>query len=203
MQKKFLFIFGTRPEAIKMAPLIEECSQHTKHINFKVCTTGQHLEMLEQVISFFEINVDYELKLMKPNQTLFDITTIGINLLKPILEDYKPDLVIVQGDTTTAFIGTLSAFYLKIPVAHIEAGLRSFDNLSPFPEEVNRKMISTIANYHFAPTNQAAQNLLNEGIKQHVYNVGNTVIDALFIGSYLKVFYTLIILKTSFSPIIY
>jgi UDP-N-acetylglucosamine 2-epimerase (non-hydrolysing) len=182
MPKKILFIFGTRPEAIKMAPLINESLLQKDIINCKVCTTGQHIEMLQQVVDFFEIKVDYQLELMKPNQTLFDITTIGISLLKPVLDDCKPDLVIVQGDTTTAFIGALSAFYNKIPVAHIEAGLRSFDNLSPFPEEVNRKMISTIANYHFAPTVQAANNLNNEGISKHVYNVGNTVIDALFLG---------------------
>ena len=182
MQKKILFIFGTRPEAIKMAPLISECLLHNNNLNCKICTTGQHIEMLQQVIDFFEIKVDYELQLMKPNQTLFDITIVGLQLLNPVLVDFKPDLVIVQGDTTTAFIGALSAFYHKIPVAHIEAGLRSFDNLSPFPEEVNRKMISVVANYHFAPTAQAVENLNKENVIKNVFNVGNTVIDALFLG---------------------
>jgi UDP-N-acetylglucosamine 2-epimerase (non-hydrolysing) len=174
--KKLLFVFGTRPEAIKMAPLIKEA---LKYFNVEICTTGQHIEMLEQVMNFFQLKADYELRLMKSNQTLFDITTIGLNLLHDVLEKSKPDLVLVQGDTTTAFIGALGAFYKKIPVAHIEAGLRSSDKYSPFPEEMNRKMVGSLADYHFAPTQKAVDNLKAESITDRVFLTGNTVIDAL------------------------
>ncbi len=149
------------------------------HFSVEVCTTGQHLEMLEQVMSFFQIKADYALKLMKPNQSLFDITTIGLGLLEKVLEQSRPDLVLVQGDTTTAFIGALAAFYKQIPVAHIEAGLRSGKKYAPFPEEINRKMVSGLADFHFAPTARAVANLQKENVHHNVFLTGNTVIDAL------------------------
>lgn len=180
--KKLLFIFGTRPEAIKMAPLIAACKQQPQHWDCKVCITGQHKEMLQQVLDFFKIEADYDLALMKHNQTLFDITADALKGLQGILTTEKPDIVIVQGDTTTAFAGALAAFYLKIKVAHIEAGLRSGDKLSPFPEEVNRKLVSVVADYHFAPTPKAAENLRLEQITENVFVTGNTVIDALLWG---------------------
>lgn len=178
---KHLFVFGTRPEAIKMAPLIrtfqEDLSQEVV-----VCVTGQHREMLDQVLSFFEIQPDYDLELMAPDQTLYDITAKALLGLKPILQKEKPDNIFVQGDTTTAFIGALAGFYEKIKVSHIEAGLRSGDIYSPFPEEGNRKLAGHLASYHFAPTDRAVNNLRNEGIANEVHNVGNTVIDALLLG---------------------
>jgi UDP-N-acetylglucosamine 2-epimerase (non-hydrolysing) len=180
--KKLLFIFGTRPEAIKMAPIIQEAKKHSNEFEVKVCLTGQHKEMLQQVMQFFQLKDDYNLSLMKPNQTLFDITAEGLRALEKILHDFTPDLVIVQGDTTTAFISALAAFYRKIKIAHIEAGLRSFDKYSPFPEEINRKIVSTMADYHFAPTIKAEENLRNENIDKNIFVVGNTVIDALLWG---------------------
>jgi UDP-N-acetylglucosamine 2-epimerase (non-hydrolysing) len=154
-----LFIFGTRPEAIKLAPLIKAC-QNASAIETLICITGQHKEMLDQVLDFFEIVPDFDLKLMRPNQTLFDITSDGLIGLKKVLSDSLPDLIFVQGDTTTAFIGALAGYYNQIQVAHIEAGLRSGDKYSPFPEEVNRMLIGDLANYHFVPTPTAHQNLL-------------------------------------------
>ncbi len=180
--KKILFIFGTRPEAIKMAPLIREFQKNTESFSVTVCITGQHKELLDQVIDFFSIKVDYNLELMKPNQSLFDLTAEGIQKIKQILEESDPDITFVQGDTTTVLFGALGAFYLKKKVAHLEAGLRSFNKYSPFPEELNRKMVSHIADYHFAPTELAVKNLNAEGIAQSIWNVGNTVIDALFLG---------------------
>lgn len=178
-KKKILFVFGTRPEAIKMVPLINECKQRRNQISYKVCITGQHKEMLQQVMAFFEIEADYDLALMKPNQTLTDITSSVLKGVKEVLNDYSPDVLLVQGDTTTAMAAGLAAFYKKIPVGHIEAGLRSLDKYSPFPEEINRKIISSFAEYHFAPTSMAADNLSKENTRQHVYITGNTVIDAL------------------------
>ena len=178
---KVLFLFGTRPEAIKMAPLIKEFKSE-ENFEIKVCVTAQHRQMLDQVLNFFSIKPDYDLNLMKPNQSLFDITSNTLKGLEPILDKEKPDLVFVQGDTTTAFVGTLAGFYKKIKVAHIEAGLRSYNKYSPFPEEINRVLVGHLADYHFAPTKRAKENLFKENIKENVFVVGNTVIDALFLG---------------------
>jgi UDP-N-acetylglucosamine 2-epimerase (non-hydrolysing) len=180
-RKKLFFIFGTRPEAIKLAPLIHLTRQD---LNFEtiVCTTGQHRQMLDQVLNFFKITPDYDLSLMKPNQDLFSITSDGLEKLKPIIQDVKPDYVLVQGDTATAFIGALAGFYNKTKIAHIEAGLRSGDKYSPYPEEVYRKLVGNIADFHFAPTLKAAENLNKENIAENVYVTGNTVIDALLLG---------------------
>ena len=180
--KKLLFVFGTRPEAIKMAPIIHAAKKHPDIFDVKICLTGQHKEMLYHVMDFFELTGDVDLALMKPNQTLFDITADVLRSLEKVLNDYLPDIVLVQGDTTTAFVGALAAFYKKIKVAHIEAGLRSFDKYAPFPEEINRKMVGSIADFHFAPTEAAANNLKRENILQNVFITGNTVIDALLWG---------------------
>mgnify|MGYP001394903895 CR=1 FL=1 len=181
--KKILFVFGTRPEAIKMAPLIKEFKANPDRFNIKVCVSGQHKEMLYQVLDFFDIRPDYDLDIMEPGQSLFGITSKIISRIEPILEEESPDLVFVQGDTSTVFLGALGAFYKMIPVAHLEAGLRTGDIYSPFPEELNRVMVSKIASYHFAPTDQSVKNLINEGVKRDtVYNVGNTVIDALHLA---------------------
>jgi UDP-N-acetylglucosamine 2-epimerase (non-hydrolysing) len=179
---KLLFVYGTRPEAIKMAPLIKAFWKHPDVFDVKVCITGQHRQMLDQINTFFGINADYDLNLMSTNQTLFDITGKCLTGLKEVLEKIAPDYVFVQGDTTTVMSGALSAFYSKIPVIHIEAGLRSGNKYSPFPEEINRIITGHIAEYHFAPTVRAAQNLAQEGITKNVYVVGNTVIDALLLG---------------------
>ena len=179
MRKKILFVFGTRPEAIKMAPVILRAKMAPEKWDVKVVLTGQHREMVDQVMSYFGLKEDYNLQLMKSSQTLFDITAGVLNSIKSILDLEAPNLVIVQGDTTTAFAGALSAFYLRIPVAHIEAGLRSGDKYSPYPEEVNRKIIGTIADFHFVPTNLTKRNLETENIKKNLFIVGNTVIDAL------------------------
>ncbi len=177
--KKILFVFGTRPEAIKMAPVIHEAYKHKKELDTRICLTGQHKEMLSHVMDFFRLQSDYNLGLMQTDQTLFDITTKGLLLIRPVLNEFDPHLVIVQGDTTTAFAGALAAFYKKIKIAHIEAGLRSYDKYSPFPEEINRKMISIVSDFHFAPTQNAVDNLHNENLHQNIFLVGNTVIDAL------------------------
>jgi len=178
---KMITIFGTRPEAIKMAPLILKAKEGLP-FDVRICVTGQHNEMLDQVLDFFRIKPDYDINIMKHNQSLFDITTDILKGLEKVLLTEKPDLVMVQGDATSAFVGALAAFYMKIPIAHIEAGLRSFNKHAPFPEEINRVLVSHIADYHFAPTARAKENLLNEGIKEdRVYVVGNTVIDALYL----------------------
>ena len=182
---KLLFVFGTRPEAVKMAPLILEFKKNPELFEIKVCVTGQHRKMLDQVLTFFEIAPDFDCNLMKPNQTLFDITVLGLKKLEAVLNQSTPDLIFVQGDTTTAFIGALAAYYRQIKVAHLEAGLRSGNKYSPFPEEVNRILAGHIANYHFAPSERAVVNLRNEGITENVWNVGNTVIDALFLGLHI------------------
>ena len=180
--KKILFLFGTRPEAIKMAPLIEAFS---KDIRFqtKVGVTAQHREMLDQVISFFEIKIDYDLDIMTPNQTLHQLTSDLISrITSEILLTDDFDYIFVQGDTTTVLASALAAFYQKIKIIHIEAGLRSHDMLSPFPEEMNRVLTSKLATIHFCPTENSKVNLVNENINQNVYVVGNTVVDALFLG---------------------
>ena len=178
---KLLVVMGTRPEAIKFAPLIKAL-QAEASMELKVCVTGQHKEMLQQVIDFFDIVPDYDLQLMKANQTLFDISARALMGLKGVLDDFQPDIVFVQGDTTTAFIGGLAAFYNGCKVAHLEAGLRSGNKYSPFPEEVNRKLIGVVADYHFPPTERSQQALQKENITEHIPIVGNTVIDALLLG---------------------
>jgi UDP-N-acetylglucosamine 2-epimerase (non-hydrolysing) len=180
--KTILFIYGTRPEAIKMAPLIKEAQKYPDLFKVKICLTGQHRQMLDQINTFFDIQGDYDLNLMSHNQTLFDITSRCLTGLKDVLDKESPDLVFVQGDTSTVLAGTLAAFYKQIPVAHLEAGLRSGTIRSPFPEEANRVLTGHIADYHFAPTIKAVQNLALEGITKNVYLVGNTVIDALYMG---------------------
>ncbi len=178
---KILFVYGTRPEAIKMAPLVKEFKNNPE-FDVRVCVTGQHREMLDQVLNFFQITPDYDLDLMKPNQTLFSVTADVLLGLEPILEEFKPDNVWVQGDTTTVMAGSLAAFYKQISVSHLEAGLRSGEKFSPFPEEINRKVTGHIADYHFAPTDRSVDNLAAEGITDHVWQVGNTVTDALLLG---------------------
>jgi UDP-N-acetylglucosamine 2-epimerase (non-hydrolysing) len=177
-----LIVFGTRPEAIKLAPLIIEFKKHPKLFDAKVCVSAQHRQMLDQVLDFFNIIPDYDLNIMKDNQTLFDVTVNCLKGIEKVLDEFKPDIVFTQGDTTTAFTGALAAFYKKIKVAHVEAGLRSGNKYSPFPEEINRILAGHIADYHFAPTEQARINLQNEGITDNVAVVTNTVIDALFLG---------------------
>jgi UDP-N-acetylglucosamine 2-epimerase (non-hydrolysing) len=174
-------IFGTRPEAIKMAPLIKVFLQHKDGFETKVCVTAQHRQMLDQVLAFFEITPDYDLNLMRPGQNLFQLTADVIVGLKPILEEFSPDIVFVHGDTTTSSAAALAAFYSGAKVAHVEAGLRTYNKQAPFPEEMNRQITSRITDYHFAPTETAKQNLLREGIDEDSITVtGNTVIDALF-----------------------
>ena len=180
--KKILFIFGTRPEGIKMAPLIKKFKDNADFFDCRVCITGQHREMLDQVLAFFKIKADYDLKIMKSNQTLFDVTIESLSGLKFVIEDYSPDLIFIQGDTTTVLTGAIAAYYLKIDIAHIEAGLRSGDKYSPFPEEMNRILASHLAKFHFAPTAKAKQNLIKENVTENICVVGNTVIDALLLG---------------------
>lgn len=180
--KKILFIFGTRPEAIKLAPLIKKMEKEAKFFQVKVCVTAQHREMLDQVLNFFNIKTDFDLNLMKDNQFLSGLTADALEKIDRVLEEAKPDLVIVQGDTASAFIGALAAFYRKIKIGYVEDGLRSGSKFSPFPEEVNRRMISQLADIHFTPTIQASKNLRNENIRKQIFMVGNTVVDALFLG---------------------
>lgn len=177
---KVVFIFGTRPEAIKLAPVIRELKLRSDQFEVRVFGTAQHREMLDQVLGLFEIELDYDLNVMTPNQNLFQVTTKVLQGLETLLILEKPSVVIVQGDTTTTFVASLAAFYLQIPIGHVEAGLRTFDKRNPFPEEGNRHLTSVLADYHFAPTERACQNLLREGINAHsVFLTGNTVIDAL------------------------
>ncbi|MEA1786449.1 UDP-N-acetylglucosamine 2-epimerase (non-hydrolyzing) [Arenibacter sp. GZD96] len=180
MKKKNLIIFGTRPEAIKMAPLVKEFQKHSEYFETKLCITAQHREMLDQVLSFFEIIPDFDLNLMKPNQNLYTLTADIISSLKPILEDYKPDYVYVHGDTTTTMAASLAAFYSGAQVCHVEAGLRTFNMQSPFPEEMNRSVTGVVSNIHFAPTITSRDNLIRENKhKDSIIITGNTVIDAL------------------------
>lgn len=182
MKKKLLFIFGTRPEAIKMAPLILWFRKSPELWDVKVCVTAQHREMLDQVLDFFGIRPEYDLNLMKANQGLSGLTARILEHLEPVLKTESPDYVVVQGDTTSAFSGALAAYYQQIQVIHIEAGLRSGNKLSPFPEEMNRILAGHIADWHFAPTPGAAANLHKESISERVFVTGNTVIDALLLG---------------------
>lgn len=177
--KKILAVFGTRPEAIKMCPLVKELKTR-KNINTIVCVSGQHRQMLDQVLEAFNVVPDYDLSIMKDNQTLFDVTTNIINKIKEVLEEVKPDVVLVHGDTSTTFVTALACFYLQIPVGHVEAGLRTYDIYSPYPEEFNRQAVGIIAKYNFAPTELSKQNLIKEGKDpKSIYVTGNTGIDAL------------------------
>ena len=177
--KTIMLVFGTRPEAIKMCPLIQELRTR-KDIRTLCCVTGQHRQMLDQVLSAFHVTPDYDLAIMKDGQTLFDVTTRVMEELKNVLAEAKPDLVLVHGDTTTTFAAALTCFYMQIPVGHVEAGLRTYQLDSPFPEEFNRHAVGVVAKYHFAPTEQARQNLLRENKKpETIFVTGNTAIDAL------------------------
>lgn len=183
MKTKHLIIFGTRPEAIKMAPLVKEFKKNDD-FETKVCVTAQHREMLDQVLDFFEIKPDFDLNLMKPNQNLFTLTADIITGLKPILDEFTPDYVYVHGDTSTSSVAALAAFYSGAKVCHVEAGLRTHNKWSPFPEEMNRQLTGRLADYHFAPTQQSFDNLIKENIKEEdIVITGNTVIDALLDSS--------------------
>jgi len=176
---KVLFIFGTRPEAVKIAPLVSLMKAHSK-FRAILCSTGQHSEMLQPVLSFFDMQSDYDLNVMRPNQSLAGLTSSVLNGLDSVFAKVKPDFVFVQGDTTTTMAGALASFYRFIPIGHIEAGLRSQDRFSPYPEEINRTLTTHLADYHFAPTLTATNNLIAEGIAaEDVFMVGNTVVDAL------------------------
>ena len=175
-----LIVFGTRPEAIKMAPLVKEFQKRKDKFDVKVCVTAQHREMLDQVLDFFEIKPDFDFNLMRPGQNLFSLTAEVLVSMKTILEDFKPDYVFVHGDTTTSTSVALASFYGGIKVCHVEAGLRTYNKLSPFPEEMNRQITGRLADIHFAPTEKAKQNLLSEGVEpETIFVTGNTVIDAL------------------------
>ena len=177
--KKVMCVFGTRPEAIKMCPLVNEL-KNRKSIQTIVCVTAQHRQMLDQVLEAFNVIPDYDLNIMKERQTLFDITTNVLNKIKSVLEEVQPDIVLVHGDTSTTFVTALACYYLQIPVGHVEAGLRTYDVYSPFPEEFNRQSVGIISQYNFAPTQLAADNLRREGKDpQTLYITGNTVIDAM------------------------
>lgn len=180
MPKKILLVFGTRPEAIKMCPLVNELASRPDDFETVVCVTGQHREMLEQVLRVFDVTPDYDLAIMKPGQTLFDVTCDVLTRLKPVLEDERPDCVLVHGDTTTSFAAALACFYLQIPVGHVEAGLRTNDIYSPWPEEFNRQAVDIISHWYFAPTECSQDNLLAEGKSaDRIWVTGNTGIDAL------------------------
>lgn len=177
--KKVMLVFGTRPEAIKMCPLVNELKKHNE-IDTVVCVTGQHRQMLDQVLEAFHVVPDYDLSIMKDKQTLFDVTTNILNRIKVVLEEEKPDICLVHGDTSTTFVTALACFYLQIPVGHVEAGLRTYNIYSPYPEEFNRQAVSIISKYSFAPTELSKQNLINEGKKPStIFVTGNTAIDAL------------------------
>ena len=178
-QIKVMTIFGTRPETIKMAPLVKELQQRTE-IETIVCVTAQHREMLDQVLHAFKIVPDYDLNIMKPGQTLSDITSRALTGLEKVMKEAKPDIVLVHGDTTTTFAGALAAYYQQIKIGHVEAGLRTYNKYSPYPEEMNRQMVGIMSDLHFAPTQQSKQNLLKEGKQEDTIVVtGNTAIDAL------------------------
>ena len=177
--KKIVLIFGTRPEAIKMCPLVNEL-KHRDSLDVKVCVTAQHRQMLDQVLAAFNITPDYDLNIMKERQSLFDITASILNNIRNVLEKEYPDLVLVHGDTSTTFVAALACYYMQIPVGHVEAGLRTYNIHSPYPEEFNRQAVGIVSAFHFAPTSLAARNLINEGKKKEtIYITGNTVIDAM------------------------
>ncbi|MCS2724527.1 UDP-N-acetylglucosamine 2-epimerase (non-hydrolyzing) [Bacteroides uniformis] len=180
--KRVMLVFGTRPEAIKMAPLVKEFQKNTANFETIVCVTGQHRKMLDQVLQIFDIKPDYDLNIMKQGQDLYDVTARVLTGMRDVLKEVKPDVVLVHGDTTTSTASALAAFYQQIPVGHVEAGLRTHNIYSPWPEEINRQITGRIAAYHFSPTPLSRQNLLDEGISgQHIIVTGNTVIDALYI----------------------
>ena len=179
--EKIMLVFGTRPEAIKMAPLVKEFQKHPKEFETIVCVTGQHREMLDQVLHIFEIKPDYDLNIMKQGQDLYDVTSRVLLGMRDVLQKVHPDVVLVHGDTTTSTASALAAFYQQVPVGHVEAGLRTHNIYSPWPEEMNRQITGRIATYDFAPTPLSRQNLLDEGVKEEYITVtGNTVIDALY-----------------------
>lgn len=181
--KKILIVFGTRPEAIKMAPVVKEFEKDKENFNTKVCVTAQHREMLDQVLDIFDIKPDYDLNIMKAGQDLFDISARVLLELRPVLKEFKPDVVLVHGDTSTSTMAALAAFYEQIPVGHVEAGLRTQNIYSPWPEEMNRQITGRITTYHFAPTNLSKQNLINENVNENnIIVTGNTVIDALHLA---------------------
>jgi UDP-N-acetylglucosamine 2-epimerase (non-hydrolysing) len=180
--KKVLLVFGTRPEAIKMAPLIKEFQKYPDKIITEVCVTAQHREMLDQVLQLFDINPDYDLNVMKEGQDLFEITSSVLTGMRKILDESKPDTVLVHGDTTTSVVAALASFYMRIPVGHVEAGLRTYDIHNPWPEEMNRQITGRLSSWHFAPTELNMRNLISEGISpDNIYVTGNTVIDSLFL----------------------
>jgi UDP-N-acetylglucosamine 2-epimerase (non-hydrolysing) len=179
MKKKIMVVFGTRPEAIKMCPLVKELKSREK-IQTIVCVTGQHREMLDQVLQAFNVLPDYDLSIMKEKQTLFDVTSNILQKMKEVLEKVKPDIVLVHGDTSTTFVTALACFYLQIPIGHVEAGLRTYNIHSPYPEEFNRQAVGLVSKFNFAPTENSKQNLLNEGKNiSTIFVTGNTAIDAL------------------------
>ncbi len=181
--KKILLVFGTRPEAIKMAPLVKALQKDTEHFETRVCVTAQHRQMLDQVLEVFGIIPEYDLNIMAPNQDLYDITAKVLLGLREVLKDFRPDTVLVHGDTTTSMAASLAAFYMQIPVGHVEAGLRTYNMLSPWPEEMNRQVTDRICAYYFAPTEQSRANLLQENIDaKKIFITGNTVIDALLMA---------------------
>ena len=181
--KKILLVFGTRPEAIKMAPLVKALQKDTEHFETRVCVTAQHRQMLDQVLEVFGITPEYDLNIMAPNQDLYDITAEVLLGLREVLKDFRPDTVLVHGDTTTSMAASLAAFYMQIPVGHVEAGLRTYNMLSPWPEEMNRQVTDRICTYYFAPTEQSRANLLQENIDaKKIFITGNTVIDALLMA---------------------
>ena len=181
--KKILLVFGTRPEAIKMAPLVKALQKDTEHFETRVCVTAQHRQMLDQVLEVFGITPEYDLNIMAPNQDLYDITAKVLLGLLEVLKDFRPDTVLVHGDTTTSMAASLAAFYMQIPVGHVEAGLRTYNMLSPWPEEMNRQVTDRICTYYFAPTEQSRANLLQENIDaKKIFITGNTVIDALLMA---------------------
>lgn len=181
--KKILLVFGTRPEAIKMAPLVKALQKDTEHFETRVCVTAQHRQMLDQVLEVFGITPEYDLNIMAPNQDLYDITAKVLLGLREVLKDFRPDTVLVHGDTTTSMAASLAAFYMQIPVGHVEAGLRTYNMLSPWPEEMNRQVTDRICTYYFAPTEQSKVNLLQENIDaKKIFITVNTVIDALLMA---------------------
>jgi len=181
--KKVLLVFGTRPEAIKMAPLVKEFQKNPKEFDLSVCVTAQHRQMLDQVLDIFDIKPDFDLNIMSPNQDLFNITSKVLLGMRDVLNEFQPDVVLVHGDTTTSMAAGLAAFYQQIKVGHVEAGLRTYDLQSPWPEEMNRQVTDRICDYYFVPTEVSQQNLLNEGVAtEKIYVTGNTVIDALLMA---------------------
>ena len=177
---RVLTVFGTRPEAIKMAPLVKEFEKQPDVFKSVVCVTAQHRQMLDQVLKLFDIKPDFDLNIMKPNQDLWKVTAEVLLLMKDVIEQSKPDIVLVHGDTTTSMAAALSAFYARVPVGHVEAGLRTFNKFYPFPEEINRVFADAVSSYHFAPTDTSVENLKKSAIShEHIYKTGNTVIDAL------------------------